>query len=58
MPLHRIYHTPGQFTQEQKKGLATAITEFYTSSQGPQLPAFYVLVFFIPIEEENFYLGG
>ena len=58
MPLHRIYHTPGQFTNEQKKGLAAAITEIYTSSKGPQLPAFYVVVLFVPIEEQDFFVGG
>uniref|UniRef100_A0A914PIH5 Tautomerase cis-CaaD-like domain-containing protein n=1 Tax=Panagrolaimus davidi TaxID=227884 RepID=A0A914PIH5_9BILA len=59
MPLHRIYHTPGQFSTEDKKGLANAITELYTTNpHGPHLPPFYVVVLFVPVEEENFFVGG
>uniref|UniRef100_A0AC34F012 Tautomerase cis-CaaD-like domain-containing protein n=1 Tax=Panagrolaimus sp. ES5 TaxID=591445 RepID=A0AC34F012_9BILA len=58
MPLHRIYHTPGQFSSEQKKGLADAITKIYTDPKEAGLPAFYVVVIFVPIDEENFFVGG
>uniref|UniRef100_A0A914YA75 Tautomerase cis-CaaD-like domain-containing protein n=1 Tax=Panagrolaimus superbus TaxID=310955 RepID=A0A914YA75_9BILA len=58
MPLHRIYHTPGQFSKDQKKDLADAITKIYTGLNGAGLPAFYVVVIFIPIVESNFYVGG
>uniref|UniRef100_A0A914YHA8 Tautomerase cis-CaaD-like domain-containing protein n=1 Tax=Panagrolaimus superbus TaxID=310955 RepID=A0A914YHA8_9BILA len=58
MPLHRIYHSPGQFSKDDKTGLTEAITQIYTNPQIANLPAFYVVVLFIPIEEENFFVGG
>uniref|UniRef100_A0AC35GTZ8 Tautomerase cis-CaaD-like domain-containing protein n=1 Tax=Panagrolaimus sp. PS1159 TaxID=55785 RepID=A0AC35GTZ8_9BILA len=58
MPLHRIYHTPGQFSKDDKKGLAEAITKIYTNPKGANLPAFYVVVLFVPVDEENFFVGG
>uniref|UniRef100_A0AC35F6F3 Tautomerase cis-CaaD-like domain-containing protein n=1 Tax=Panagrolaimus sp. PS1159 TaxID=55785 RepID=A0AC35F6F3_9BILA len=58
MPTHYIYHTPGKFTTEDKKGLTEAITKIYTNSLGPNLPAFYVIVLFVPIDEEDFFVGG
>jgi phenylpyruvate tautomerase PptA (4-oxalocrotonate tautomerase family) len=57
MPLWIIYHPPSTFTTpSSKQALATAITEIYTGSAG--LPAFYVNVFFQPIETSSFYIGG
>uniref|UniRef100_A0A914QW80 Tautomerase cis-CaaD-like domain-containing protein n=1 Tax=Panagrolaimus davidi TaxID=227884 RepID=A0A914QW80_9BILA len=58
MPLHRIYHTPGQFSKNDKKGLTEAITKIYTNPKGANLPAFYVVVLFVPVDEENFFVGG
>lgn len=56
MPLWTIYHPPSTFTSTSTKaGLAKAITEIYTVAG---LPAFYVNVFFQPIEPESCYIGG
>ncbi|KAH7696573.1 hypothetical protein AAVH_36354 [Aphelenchoides avenae] len=55
MPLHRIYHANGAFTDDQKQDLATAITDVYVSRG---LPAFYVVVLFVPLEKDSFFIGG
>lgn len=57
MPLWRIFYHPSAFTAEQKKSLANDITKLYTSPRAG-LPAFYVNVLFIPLEEEDYYIGG
>ncbi|KAI1706329.1 putative oxalocrotonate tautomerase enzyme domain-containing protein [Ditylenchus destructor] len=54
MPLHRIYVPEGLYTEDDKKKLAQAITDLYT----PKLPAFYVVVLFIPIKKDSYYVGG
>jgi phenylpyruvate tautomerase PptA (4-oxalocrotonate tautomerase family) len=56
MPLHRIFHTPGTFSEKDKQELSQKITDLYMSVVG--LPAFYVVVTFIPLEEQDFYVGG
>ncbi|KAI6174505.1 Tautomerase-3 domain-containing protein [Aphelenchoides bicaudatus] len=55
MPLHRIYHTQGTFNADEKKELAKRITNVYTAGG---LPAFYVVVLFVPIEVEDFFVSG
>jgi hypothetical protein len=55
MPLHRIYHPPSAFSSTDKAALSECITTLYTSRG---LPAFYVVVLFIPIETDSFYVGG
>jgi phenylpyruvate tautomerase PptA (4-oxalocrotonate tautomerase family) len=55
MPLWRIYSHPSTFNEAQKEALASEITAIYT---GFGLPAFYVNVLFIPLEEGNLYVGG
>jgi len=56
MPLWRIYHPEGTFVSPtHKKGLADSITSIYTSGG---LPAFYVVVLFIPLSPSNIYVGG
>jgi len=55
MPLHRIYHPISAFSAADKAGLAEAITNVYTSRG---LPAFYVVVLYIPIDNDSFYVGG
>jgi phenylpyruvate tautomerase PptA (4-oxalocrotonate tautomerase family) len=55
MPLHRIYHPASAFSSTDKAALSQHITDMYTSSG---LPAFYVVVLFIPIEKDSFYVGG
>jgi phenylpyruvate tautomerase PptA (4-oxalocrotonate tautomerase family) len=56
MPLHRIFHTPGTFSEEDKQEMAKRITDFYVKMAG--LPAFYVYVMFVPLEPQDFYVGG
>ncbi len=55
MPLHRIYHPTSAFSSADKAALSERITAIYTSTG---LPAFYVVVLFIPIEKDSFYVGG
>ncbi|KAF1814655.1 hypothetical protein P152DRAFT_456920 [Eremomyces bilateralis CBS 781.70] len=56
MPFWRIYHPEGTFaTEDHKRGLSQDITSIY-SSRG--LPAFYVVIVFIPIHAGNFWVGG
>ncbi|OAK99650.1 hypothetical protein IQ06DRAFT_316876 [Phaeosphaeriaceae sp. SRC1lsM3a] len=56
MPLWTIYHPPSIFTSaDTKAALAKAVTEIYTAAN---LPPFYVVVLFQPIEPESFYIGG
>ena len=56
MPLWRIFCNPTAFSNEQKQGLADAITKLYVD--GAHLPPFYVNVLFIPLEQDNYYIGG
>jgi len=56
MPLWKIFHPPSTFTDpETKSSLSKTITKLYSSSG---LPAFYVVVLFIPVDPENMYVGG
>lgn len=55
MPLHRVFHPPSAFSVEDKKGLSERVTEMYTEAG---LPAFYVVVVFIPVPEDSFFVGG
>src|SRR4051812_17405637 len=56
MPLWQIFHPEGTFAiPEAKQALATDITTIYTTSG---LPAFYVVVNFIPQPAQNTYVGG
>ncbi|CAE6416774.1 unnamed protein product [Rhizoctonia solani] len=55
MPMHRIYSVPGLYSVAEKQAMASAITELYTSFG---LPAFYVLVFFIDLPKDSYYIGG
>ncbi|KIM79868.1 hypothetical protein PILCRDRAFT_823055 [Piloderma croceum F 1598] len=53
MPLHRLYVPPNLYSAEDKAVIAEAITKVYA-----QLPAFYVVVLFIDIDKENYFVGG
>lgn len=53
MPLWRIYAHPDTFTADQKEGIARALTKHYDV-----LPAFYVNVIFVDVEEGNVWIGG
>ncbi|KAK3076541.1 hypothetical protein LTS18_012736 [Coniosporium uncinatum] len=56
MPLWRIYHPEGTFlSPTHKSSLASSITSLYTAAG---LPAFYVVVLFIPLPSENIFIGG
>jgi hypothetical protein len=55
MPHWVIYHPLSTFQDvESKQSLAKAITSHYT----PMMPAFYVVVTFIPVPDENMFVGG
>lgn len=54
MPLWKIYHPPGAFSPEDKKGIAEALTGVY----GRVMPKFYVGVVFQAVAAEDFYIGG
>ena len=55
MPLHRIFHPTDAFSAAEKATLSERITKLYTDVG---LPAFYVVVLFIPIEKDSFFVGG
>ena len=55
MPLWRIFAHPDTFSPPQRAAFAKDITDYYVDKG---LPAFYVNVFFIPLEAENFFIGG
>ena len=55
MPLWNIYHPPSTFTDSaSKQALARDILPFYTNIG---LPAFYVVVNFIPMPHGTMYIG-
>lgn len=56
MPLWRIYAHPDTFSPAQRAALAKDITALYVDQI--DLPAFYVNVFFIPLEQDNYFIGG
>lgn len=56
MPLWKIYANPSTFTPTQRAGLAKAITDLYVNQVG--LPAFYVNVLFVPLDDGQIYVGG
>jgi phenylpyruvate tautomerase PptA (4-oxalocrotonate tautomerase family) len=53
MPLHRLYVPPKLYSAEEKSAIAEAITKVYSN-----LPAFYVVVLFISVDKEDYYVGG
>ena len=55
MPVWRIFAHPDTFTPTQRVALAKDVTELYKKGG---LPAFYVNVFFIPLEQDNYFIGG
>lgn len=57
MPLWKIYHTAGTFTNiASKESLSKTITTWYTSRTG--MPAFYVGVVFLPAPESTLFIAG
>jgi phenylpyruvate tautomerase PptA (4-oxalocrotonate tautomerase family) len=55
MPLWKVYHSAGAYTQEDKHAFSKRITDIY--SQVP-LPKFYVDVVFEEVPQDSFYVGG
>jgi phenylpyruvate tautomerase PptA (4-oxalocrotonate tautomerase family) len=55
MPLWTIHHTPGIFTDAEKRDLATRITDHYAKAG---LPRFYVITLFNETRPQDFYVGG
>lgn len=55
MPFHRFYVPQGLYSSGDKRSIAEAVTEVYVKVG---LPRFYVVVNFIEVSEENFYVGG
>jgi len=59
MPLHRVYHPTAAFTDEEKRALSEAITAVYSGPDSrAQLPEFYVVVLFIPVDATSLFVGG
>lgn len=55
MPLWRVFSNPSTFDSTQREGLAKAVTGLYTYIG---LPAFYVNVLFINLDEDSLWIGG
>ena len=56
MPLWNIYHSPDVFaSQDIRNQLASAITKLYTDGG---LPAFYVVIHFIPLPKGNVFVAA
>ncbi|KAK0499745.1 putative oxalocrotonate tautomerase [Armillaria luteobubalina] len=55
MPFHRFYVPHGLYSPCDKQSIAEAVTEVYVKVG---LPRFYVVVNFIEVSEENFYVSG
>ncbi|KAJ3811304.1 putative oxalocrotonate tautomerase [Lentinula novae-zelandiae] len=53
MPFHRFYCSPNLYTREEKQAIAQTITKYYA-----KLPPFLVLVSFIDVDKDSFYVGG
>ncbi|MCA3725920.1 MAG: tautomerase family protein [Phenylobacterium sp.] len=54
MPLWKIYHPPGAFSETDKAELAESITAVY----GAVMPRFYVGIIFEPVDPTQFFVGG
>lgn len=55
MPLHRFYVPRNLYTAEDKEAIAAAVTRIYTSFG---LPAFYVVVLFISVDIDDYFVGA
>jgi len=53
MPLHRIYIPRNTYSKEDKAALSEAITSVYSA-----IPKFYVVVLFIEVDKEDYFVGG
>jgi phenylpyruvate tautomerase PptA (4-oxalocrotonate tautomerase family) len=57
MPVWRIFYNPSALSADQRQSLAKDVTKLYTEPP-LGLPAFYVNVLFIPLKENEFFIGG
>jgi phenylpyruvate tautomerase PptA (4-oxalocrotonate tautomerase family) len=57
MPLWRIFYNPSTLPADHRQSLAKAVTKLYMEPP-VGLPAFYVNVFFIPLQENEYFIGG
>ncbi|MFH8796136.1 tautomerase family protein [Streptomyces sp. NPDC017941] len=55
MPLWTVHHTPGTFTDAEKRRLASDVADHY---EQVGLPRFYVVTLFHETRPEDFYVGG
>jgi phenylpyruvate tautomerase PptA (4-oxalocrotonate tautomerase family) len=55
VPLWQVFCPKGAYTAEDKQGLAERITGLFTSAP---MPAFYVVVVFIEMSPDNYYVGA
>ncbi|KAF7378100.1 Tautomerase-3 domain-containing protein [Mycena sanguinolenta] len=53
MPLHRFFTPKGLYSAEDKAAISVAVTDVYS-----MLPKFYVVVLFIELDPDNFFVGG
>ncbi|KAJ6480311.1 putative oxalocrotonate tautomerase [Mycena sanguinolenta] len=53
MPLHRFFTPKGMYSAEDKAAMSAAVTEVYS-----MLPKFYVVVLFIELDPDSFFVGG
>ena len=55
--MHRIYTAQGLYTPAEKHALAKGITGIY-GRPAVGLPAFYVVVLFIDLPKDSYFIGG
>ncbi|MEU4233564.1 tautomerase family protein [Nonomuraea sp. NPDC026600] len=55
MPLWQVYHPVGAYSEEQKRGFAEDVTQFYARFG---LPKFYVVTLFHAVPRASFLVGG
>lgn len=53
MPLHLYYVPKGLYTAQDKEEIAAAVTKVYSV-----LPDFYVVVLFITLDPEDYFVGA
>ncbi|MEI5678204.1 MULTISPECIES: tautomerase family protein [unclassified Mesorhizobium] len=54
MPLWKVYHPVGAYSQKDKKAISQSLSDLY----GRMMPRFYVGVIFQEVSADNFYIGG
>ncbi|KAJ3830701.1 putative oxalocrotonate tautomerase [Lentinula raphanica] len=55
MPFHRFYCTANLYTKAEKQAIARSITDLYAKVP---IPRFYVVINFIEVGEDNYYVSG